>query len=406
MAEFDLTRVVKIAPSEYRDRQQRARELAEARGLDGVVAFSRGGSTQDRYADAYYLTGFYTHFPTLHDYPGRWRAAGHCACVVSPNAVALIHDVRQLRDDAPVADEVTSTADVIAGLADALRRHLPDGGHIAVLGGEQLAGRWQRWLAAELPRHDFVEADELGHQLRLIKSTAEAGLLRAAGEVGGAAVEAAMEAAVPGASEADVARAAIEQIVAAGGAFYGLGLSSGRWAHTFSPTRPAAYDGRQRIAVGDMVRLDLYGSIEGYLFDLGRSTVAGAKPTAVQQAILSATIDSVQAGLDSVRPGVSLDEVARRCDDALAGSAYASHFVVGDSPLGTWGHSLGLCWEPPWIERGKDLLLQPGMCLAVELRIEQPAYGGANFEENILVNDEGYELLSQARIPVGGNSLF
>src|SRR3712207_8054134 len=56
-----------------------------------------------------------------------------------------------------------------------------------------------------------------------------------------------------------------------GGALYGLGLSSGPWAHTFSPSTPAAY-GRRRLEAGYMLRLDLYGSFEGYLFDLDRKS--------------------------------------------------------------------------------------------------------------------------------------
>src|SRR3712207_9381322 len=80
-----------------------------------------------------------------------------------------------------------------------------------------------------------------------------------------------------------------------GGALYGLGLSSGPWAHTFSPSTPAAY-GRRRLEAGDMLRLDLYGSFEGYLFDFGRSRVVGRPPTQQQQEILDAVRDSVQSG--------------------------------------------------------------------------------------------------------------
>lgn len=401
MAAIDLARLPRIAPTEYRERQRRALAAARERGCEALVAWSRGGSTQDRYADVYYLSGFYSHFPTLHDRAGIWRARGHCACVLAPDGTSeLVVDQRRLRDDdAPVADAVVFTADPVEGLVQALRRALPDGGRVALLGGDVLAARWARALGQALPRHELVEADALGHELRLLKSPAELTLLRAAGALGTAAVDAAMAAAVPGAHEGQVVAAAVEQVVGAGGALYGLGLSSGRWAHTFSPTRPAAFDARRTLRAGELLRLDLYGSVDGYLFDFGRSlVVGGGEGSADQRAIVDATIDSVQAGIAAIRPGVAIDEIAKRCDAALLASDYADRFGAGEAPLGSWGHSLGLCWEAPWIERGNELRLQEGMCLAVELRIEAPGVGGANYEDNVIVTADGCELLSAARV--------
>jgi hypothetical protein len=53
-----------VERSEYFARQEILRALALEQGYAGVVAWSRGGGGQDRYADVYYLTGFYTHQPS------------------------------------------------------------------------------------------------------------------------------------------------------------------------------------------------------------------------------------------------------------------------------------------------------------------------------------------------------
>jgi Xaa-Pro dipeptidase len=209
----------------------------------------------------YYLTGFYTHQPFIPDEPGHWRAHGHTALVLTVNGpTTLLMDMTELQDPKPAADCVRYTEDLVEAFATTVAETVPSGTDVALLGGEALAWRWGRELAARLPEHRFVEADALAAELRLIKSAAELDLLRAAGEVGTGAVTAAMEAAVPGATEAEVAAAAISEIVRAGGALYGLGLSSGPWAHTFSPSTPAAYS-RRRLSAGDMIRLDLYGSL-------------------------------------------------------------------------------------------------------------------------------------------------
>jgi Xaa-Pro aminopeptidase len=100
-----------------------------------------------------------------------------------------------------------------------------------------------------------------------------------------------------------------------------------------------------------MIRLDLYGSFDGYLFDFGRSRVVGRSPTQAQQEILDAVRDSVRAGTELLRPDETLGAVARRCEEALKASAYARRHGLPRSTMGgTWGHGLGLDWGAPWID--------------------------------------------------------
>jgi len=387
---------VGIERTEYDARQAAARKLARERGFSAIVAWSRGGTTQDHYADVYYLTGFYTHRPFIPDEPGRWRAHGHTALVLPVEEPGiLLLDMTELQDPKPAAERVRFTEDLVESLIATVAETVPSGTDIALLGGEALAWRWGRELGARLPEYRLVEADDLAVGLRLVKSAAELNLLRAAGEVGARAVDAAMEAAVPGATEAGVA-AAIAEIVRAGGALYGLGLSSGPWAHTFSPSTPAAYS-RRRLKAGDMIRLDLYGSIDGYLFDFGRSRVVGHAPTQEQQEILDAVRDSVQAGTELLRPGETLGAVARRCEEVLGASAYARHHGLPQTTMdGTWGHSLGLDWGAPWIESTSSTVIRSGMCFAIERRIEAPGIGGANYENDVIVTDAGPEIVTLA----------
>src|SRR5215212_9563410 len=227
---------MRIEHAEYEARQAAARKLAQERGFSALVAWSRGGSTQDHYADVYYLTGFYTHQPFIPDEPGRWRAHGHTALVLPVNGPGtLLMDMTEVQDPKPAADRVRYTEDLVESLAMTVAEAVPPGADVALLGGEVLAWRWGRELGVRLPHHRFIEADGLAGELRLIKSEAELDLLRAAGEIGARAVTTAMEAALPHVTEAEVAAAAIAEIVRAGGALYGLGLSSGPWAHTFGP---------------------------------------------------------------------------------------------------------------------------------------------------------------------------
>jgi len=389
---------VRIEHTEYEARQAVARKRAQERGFSALVAWSRGGSTQDHYADVYYLTGFYTHQPFIPDEPGRWRAHGHTALVLPVDGPpTLLVDMTEVQDPKPAADRVRVTEDLVESLVTTVMDTVPPGTDVGLLGGEALVWRWGRELDTRLPGHRFVEADDLAAEMRLIKSGAEFDLLRAAGEIGTRAVDAAMEAAVPGVSEAEVAAEAIAEVVRAGGALYGLGLSSGPWAHTFSPSTPAPYS-RRGLESGDMIRLDLYGSFEGYLFDFGRSCVVGRAPTQEQQEILDAVRDSVRAGTELLRPGKTLGAVARRCEEMLDASTYARRRgPLRERMGGTWGHSLGLDWGAPWIESACSTVIQSGMCFAIERRIEAPGIGGANYENDVIVTDAGPEIVTPAR---------
>jgi ectoine hydrolase len=390
-----------IERSEYLERQERARALARHQGFDAIVAWSRGGSTQDHYADVYYLTGFYTHYPFIPDLPSRWRARGHTALFLPVNGRStLLVDVARRQEPEPVADCIEFSEDIITSLVRTLVVGLSPDARVALLGGEALAWRWGQHLAqvcAEERNIRLVEVDELGVELRLLKTPAEIETLRAAGIIGTRAVTAAMNAAEPGATEAEVAAAAIEEIVRAGAALYGLGLSSGKWAHTFSPSSPAAYDARRRLARGEMVRLHLYGSLDGYLFDFGRSRVVGQEPTQLQQEILDAVRDSVNAGTAFLHPGRTLGDIAQRCEDVLAASSYVQRHGLPRATMGgAWGHALGLDWGPPWIERASTVVIRPGMYLAIERRVEAPGIGGANYENNVLITEGGPEVFTPA----------
>ena len=386
-----------IEPDEYQNRQTTARHAARDHGLCGIIVWSRGGSTQDHYAEVYYLTGFYTHYPFIPDVSEVWRARGHCALALPVGGPStLILDVMRRQAPEPIADNIVFTEDVVDGLACAVEETFPRRGDIGLLGGESLAWRWGQALLSRLAAHRLIEADDIGASLRSIKTESEIRLIREAGALGAAAVDAAMAAAVPGALEAEVAAAAVRLVVASGGAFYGMGLSSGPWAHTFSPSQPAAYS-RRKIEAGDMVRLDIYGSVYGYLFDFGRSRVVGTRPTQEQQQLLAAVRDSVNAGTELLRPGQRLGWVADRCEEVFAESAYARRRGQPRHTMsGAWGHALGLDWGPPWITRDSTLEIRPGMYFALERRIEAPGLGGANYENNILVTEEGPEVVTPA----------
>ena len=63
----------------------------------------------------------------------------------------------------------------------------------------------------------------------------------------------------------------------------------------------------------------------------------------------------------------------------------------------SFGHSLGLAWENPSIVPGEAAVLEPRMVMAVEAQVGRPGAGTGAFEHNVLVTEDGVEVLTAAR---------
>lgn len=393
-----------IEPAEHRQRQVRAREAAAERGLAALVAFSRAGGTHDRAADVVWLTGLATSQPFVPDLPGHWRAAGHVAAVIPVDGVVTAVVESDELVPFAVADEVVVANDLIAASATALAANLAPGvrHRVGVVGADAMPFAWwtalEQLLRAERRKVDLDAADDLGQALRRIKSPAEQDLLRAAGRLGSDAMAAGLDVALPGAREADVAAAFMEHVVREGGAVYDVAVSSGASSVALAPhggrAGLAAWTTR-RLKAGDLLRVDAYGSVGGYLFDFARSVVVGDTATKEQSELIAAVRTSVLAGIAALRPGAELSDVAQACEDALAASAHARRHGVPEHLMGGfWGHGLGLGFEPPWVGRDSQEVVEPGWCLALERRAAVPGLGGAQYEDDVLVGPERAELLT------------
>jgi Xaa-Pro aminopeptidase len=373
--------------------------------LEAIVALSRGGGTHDRVADALWLSGLATTQPFVPDLPGHWRAAGHVAVVVPVGgATTGIVDSEHLQTE-PVAERVVVSDDTVAASVDVLAAELSarDPGRVGVFGSDALPAVWwtalSELIAMRRPGATIEPADDLSLALRRIKSPAEQRLLRAAGGLGARAMAAALDAAQPGASEAAVAAVLIERVVREGGAIYDVAVSSGSASGTLGPSGGAAgaagWTARE-LSAGDLLRIDAYGSVGGYLFDFARSAVVGGGASGEQAELVEALRASVAAGVEELRVGAPLSAVVRRCEDALAASEHARrHGVPANLMGGFWGHGLGLGFEPPWIGPDSREVVEAGWCLALERRAAVDGLGGAQHEDDVLIGPDGPELLTR-----------
>jgi Xaa-Pro aminopeptidase len=146
----------------------------------------------------------------------------------------------------------------------------------------------------------------------------------------------------------------------------------------------------RELVKGDMLWLDLGVRATGYWSDTCRAGVVGG-PSRHQQELQRQIVEATFAGVDLIRPGVRIAEIAERATkarDAIPGTTPV--------PIGRLGHGIGLnVTESPHNAEYDPTILEPGMIITVEPFVFDST-GLYCAEEAALVTDTGYELITNA----------
>ncbi|HEY0687753.1 MAG TPA: Xaa-Pro peptidase family protein [Kribbella sp.] len=145
------------------------------------------------------------------------------------------------------------------------------------------------------------------------------------------------------------------------------------------------------IERGDVVVVDIGGPIpEGYNSDSTRTYAVGEPRDADVAATYGVLQEAQRAAVAAVRPGVTAESIDAAARDLISQAGFGEQFIHRT------GHGIGLdVHEEPYIIKGNDLLLEPGMAFSVEPGIYQPGRWGARIEDIVIVTADGVEPLNQ-----------
>jgi len=383
-----------VPANEFPQRRDRARKAAGAAGLAGLLVCSRGGGTTDRYGDIKFFTNFYTRFPYIPDVPGEWTARAHAFLILPVEGEEiLVADDKPKRDEEMAIEERVVTGDVIASVIESLKKAGLTQGRVGIVGADTLSWSVHSQLAAAFPDVVWVPADEIAKEIRKVKSKAEIEKLRYASWVGCRATDAMLETAQAGKTHGEVVAAGMEVLAKHGGILYNNFMSSGRGGN--NPTSVATsfptWGSPEVLEDGDWFHCGISGAVDGYYFDHARSKPIG-NGTAEQIRVFEAPMLAVQAAMAKVRPGVTASEVARAGREKLEELGFEF-----EGAFKGFGHGVGLGWDSPWLIESDHTVLEKDMVLCVERSVRHMGYVG-DFEETILVTENGYEKLTDARV--------
>jgi Xaa-Pro dipeptidase len=241
-------------------------------------------------------------------------------------------------------------------------------------------------LERGLPGAVIVDAQRPIAALRLRKTADEVAALRAAIAVSERALEATLGEVRVGMSETEVESILLGRLFAAGAealAFAPIVAAGDNAAQPHAKARPD-----YRIKSGDALLLDFGASARGYNADITRTVFVGHVPDG-DRALYEAVAAANAAGRAAARPGITaggLDDVVQRSLEASPFARFIRHKT---------GHGLGLdVHEDPYIMRGNDMVLEPGMVFTVEPGLYRPGEIGVRIEDDVLVTETGAESLT------------
>jgi Xaa-Pro aminopeptidase len=147
----------------------------------------------------------------------------------------------------------------------------------------------------------------------------------------------------------------------------------------------------RKLMAGDVFMLDTGCIWDGYFSDFDRNFAIGHASDDAKNAHHQ-LYDATQAALDILRPGITSSDLFHAMDAVLRPGADAGD---GGADVGRYGHGLGTqLTETPSHTIWDKTIIEAGMALTIEPSI---IYGDGFLmvaEENLVVTEDGFELLS------------
>jgi len=233
---------------------------------------------------------------------------------------------------------------------------------------------------------------------RTIKSAEEIEVMKQAGRIGSAMMDAARNSLGPGVREYEVALAVLDAGTrAAAGFLTGKGweayvspvihnlqiMQSGHdtaMVHRRASIRPLEHKDPVYFCFCNLLEFKHYRLGFDRMFFVGEATDEARR---LQQT----AIDAQQAALSNIRAGVKAAEVAEAANAVYRERGFESGYRTG--------RSIGVAYlETPELKQGDETVLQSGMTFAVDGGVTVPNQAGGRIGDSIVVTGDGFEFLT------------
>ncbi len=244
-------------------------------------------------------------------------------------------------------------------------------------------------LAKVRPAMTVISGDAITQACRGIKDAHEIALMRHANRVTIEAFRATFQTLRAGMTQQELSRIlsqAFQKLGYNGGALVLFGESS---AYPHGLEKPRA------LEEGQVVLIDGGTSVHGYASDITR-TVAFGTPSAEAVKVFEIVREAQRRALAAAKPGKKAGEIDTVARDYITAQGYGPGYKFFTHRL---GHGIGLeGHEWPYLVKGSEVVLRPGMSFSDEPGIYQYGKFGVRLEDIMVITETGADLLTpQAR---------
>ncbi|WP_404452985.1 Xaa-Pro peptidase family protein [Virgibacillus necropolis] len=234
---------------------------------------------------------------------------------------------------------------------------------------------------------ELIPVSGIVEKLRLIKTSEELTILKAAAKIADDAFEHIQSFIKPGVKEIDVSNE-LEFFMRKQGATsssFDIIVASG-----YRSALPHGVASDKKIESGELVTLDYGALYQGYCSDTTR-TVAVGEISDELKTIYNTVLTAQLKGVEGIKPGITGVQADALTRDYITEKGYGKYF--GHST----GHGVGLeVHEGPGLSVKSETTLEAGMVVTVEPGIYIQNVGGCRIEDDVLVTESGHERLTQA----------
>lgn len=249
--------------------------------------------------------------------------------------------------------------------------------------GQVTVGTLEEWTET-LTGVRLVAATDPIEQLRKKKNAKEVSLLRRACELADQAIELLLSKCKPGVREVDLLWVFEDFLrsVGATSAFAPIIVSGQRTA------RPHGQPSERALEAGDFITFDLGACLDGYNSDITRTVVLGPA-TDRQKEVYNHLLKAQIACIAAMKPGANgrdVDALARTILDEKGLGQYFGHGL---------GHGLGaLVHDTGRLSPTAEETIEAGQVWTIEPGVYIEGFGGMRIEDDILITDDGCEVLT------------
>ena len=249
-------------------------------------------------------------------------------------------------------------------------------------------------LALALPALQMATAEAITNACRGVKSAHEIEIMRFANQITLQAYRAGFRTLKAGMSQAELARnfaTEMTKLGFQGGVFALFGESS---AYPHGLPKPRTLEENQVVLVDGGL------SVHGYQSDMSRTVVFGT-PSPEARKVFDIVHEAQRRAIEFAAPGKKCGDVDAVARKVITDAGYGPDYRTFTHRL---GHGIGLeGHEWPYLVRGSQIVMQPGMTFSDEPGIYQYGKFGIRLEDILAITETGAEMMTPTETSLSPN---